>query len=115
MLVITCAVTIVFAIISTKPRIIGGHSKNKSGDDDEINILFFGDFANMSLTEYKKAMKDTYKNRAELYDSLSRDIYYQGKVLVWKFKYINISYNIFMYGFIVTIVTFITAFAIHIR
>ena len=115
MLVITCAVTIVFSIISTRPRIIGSHSKNKSGNDDEVNILFFGDFAKMSLTEYKRAMKDTYKNRAELYDSLSRDIYYQGIILVWKFKYINISYNIFMYGFIITILTFIIAFAIHMR
>jgi len=113
-LVITCAVTIVFAIISTRPRIIGSHSKNKSGDD-EVNILFFGDFADLSLTEYKKAMRDTYKNRAELYDSLSRDIYYQGVVLKWKFRYINIAYNIFMYGFIFTILSFITAFALHIR
>jgi Family of unknown function (DUF5706) len=114
LLVITGAVTIVFAIISTKPRIIGGQAKHKS-EDDEMNILFFGDFANLSLTEYKKVMKDTYKNRTELYDSLSRDIYYQGIVLKWKFKYINIAYNIFMYGFIITIITFITAFAIHIR
>jgi hypothetical protein len=79
LLVITGAVTIVFAIISTKPRIIGSHSKNKSVND-ELNILFFGDFADLSLSEYKKAMKDTYKNKAELYDSLSRDIYYQGVV-----------------------------------
>ena len=114
LLVITGAVTIVFAIISTKPRIIGGGSKNKS-EDDELNLLFFGDFAKLSLTEYKKAMKETYKNRTELYDSLSRDIYYQGIVLKWKFKYINIAYNIFMYGFIITIITFITAFALHIR
>ena len=110
LLVITGAVTIVFAIISTKPRIIGGGSKNKS-EDDELNLLFFGDFAKLSLTEYKKAMKETYKNRTELYDSLSRDIYYQGIVLKWKFKYINIAYNIFMYGFIITIISFITAFA----
>ncbi len=115
LLVITCAVTIVFAIISTRPRMIGSHSKIKSGDDDEVNILFFGDFADLSLAEYKRVMKNTYKNRIELYDSLSRDIYYQGVVLKWKFKYINIAYNIFMYGFIFTILSFITAFALHIR
>jgi len=114
LLVITCAVTIVFAIISTRPRMIGSHSNARSGDD-EVNILFFGDFADLSLAEYKKIMKDTYKNRVELYDSLSRDIYYQGVVLKWKFKYIKIAYNIFMYGFIFTILSFITAFAFHIR
>ena len=114
LLVITCAVTIVFSIISTRPRIIGSHSNDKSGGD-EVNILFFGDFADLSLAEYKKIMKDTYKNKVELYDSLSRDIYYQGVVLKWKFKYINIAYNIFMYGFIFTILSFITAFALHMQ
>jgi predicted metal-dependent HD superfamily phosphohydrolase len=114
LLVITCAVTIVFAIISTKPRMIGSRSKNNSGND-ELNILFFGDFADLSLNEYKKLMKDTYKNKTELYDSLSRDIYYQGVVLKWKFRYINTAYNIFMYGFIITILAFIAAFAFHIH
>ena len=113
MLVITCAVTIVLSIISTKPRIISGGSNNKAGNMDEVNFLFFGDFTKLSLAEYKKVMKETYKNRAELYDSLSRDIYYQGIVLIWKYKYINIAYNIFMYGFIFTILAFIVAFAIH--
>jgi len=113
MLVITGGVTIVLSIISTKPRIIRG-AKNNAGDD-EINILFFGDYARLSLPEYKKAMRDTYKSKTEVYDSLSRDIYYQGIVLKWKFKYINIAYNVFMYGFILTILAFILAFALHIR
>ena len=113
-LVITGGVTIVLSIISTKPRIIKGNSKNNGGDD-EINILFFGDYSRLSLPEYKKAMRDTYKSKTEVYDSLSRDIYYQGIVLKWKFKYINIAYNVFMYGFIITILAFILAFALHMR
>ena len=78
-----------------------------------MNIIFFGDFAKLSLDEYKKSMQVTYKNRASLYDSLSKDIYYQGIILVWKYKYINIAYNIFMYGFIITILSFIAAYALH--
>jgi len=111
-LVITAGTTIVLSIISTKPRIIRG--KNKAGDD-EVNILFFGDYARLTLPEYKKAMRDTYKSKTEVYDSLSRDIYYQGVVLKWKFKYINIAYNVFMYGFIITILSFMLAFALHIK
>jgi len=113
LLVITCAVTIVFAIISTRPRLINEHSKNKPLDDHEMNILFFGDFSKLSLSEYKKQMTTTYRNRTALYDSLSKDIYYQGIILVWKYKYINIAYNIFMYGFIITILSFIVAFTLH--
>ena len=113
LLVVSCSLTIIFAILSTRPRLIDSTSKNKPLDDHEINIIFFGDFSKLSLTEYKKEMKATYRNREDLYNSLSKDIYYQGIILVWKYKYIKISYNIFMYGFITTILSFIIAFMLH--
>lgn len=112
-LIITCAVTIVLSIISTRPRILKINSKNKHTAHDEVNILFFADSTKLSLHDYKAEMKKTYENKTLLYDSLSRDIYYQGLVLVWKYKYINIAYNIFMYGFIITILSFMIAFIIH--
>jgi predicted metal-dependent HD superfamily phosphohydrolase len=112
LLVLTCGTTIILAIISTKPRFLRKADKNNQATDHEFNILFFGDFSNLSLSDYKKAMKETYKNKNDLYDSLSRDIYYQGIVLAWKYKYINIAYNVFMYGFIITILSFIIAFMI---
>jgi predicted metal-dependent HD superfamily phosphohydrolase len=113
LLVITCTSTIILAVISTKPRFIKANAKKNNTEPNEANIMFFGDFSKLSLTDYKKAMKETYKNKTELYDSLSRDIYYHGITLVWKFRYINFAYNIFMYGFIITILAFITAFIIH--
>jgi len=109
-LVITSAVTIVVSIISTRPRIIG----RVQSANEEKNLLFYGDFANLSVNDYKKAMRELYTHPVDLYDSLSRDIYYQGVVLKWKFKYINIAYNIFMYGFISTIIAFILAFIFHV-
>ncbi len=110
LLVVTSAVTIVVSIISTRPRIIG----RVNSANEEKNILFYGDFSNLSVSDYKKAMRDLYTSPVDLYDSLSRDIYYQGVVLKWKFKYINIAYNIFMYGFTGTIIAFILAFIFHV-
>ena len=112
LLVITCVSTIILSIISTRPRFLDKKGKNGQSTDHEFNILFFKDFSTLSLTEYKKTMKETYRNKTELYDSLSRDIYYQGIVLLWKYKYINIAYNVFMYGFVVTILSFMVAFII---
>jgi hypothetical protein len=89
------------------------NSKSKPPDDKEINILFFGDFSKLSITEYIKEIKSTYNNRSDLYDSITKDIYYQGIFLSWKYRYSKISYNVFMYGFIITILTFIVAFAMH--
>lgn len=113
-LVITCTTTIIFAILSTRPKIIDGNTKGTPAEvPPEMNILFFGDFSKLTLAEYKKEMKATYKNRTDLYDSITKDIYYQGIILGWKYRYIKISYNIFMYGFIITILSFIIAFGIH--
>ncbi len=112
-LIITASLTIIFAIISTRPKLIKENAKHNPVQGHEMNILFFGDFTKLSLDEYKKSMQVTYKNRTTLYDSLSKDIYYQGIILVWKYKYINIAYNIFMYGFIITILSFIVSYALH--
>ncbi len=112
-LVISCTATIIFAIISTRPRIIKSNSKDHDADDHELNLIFFGDFSSLSLNQYKKAMSDTYKNKNALYDSLSKDIYYQGVILKWKYKYMKVAYTTFMYGFIITILTFIISFALH--
>lgn len=113
LLVITCLITIVLAIISTKPRFIKKNAKGNHTEGEENNILFFGHFSKLSLNDYKIAMKETYKNKNELYDSISRDIYYQGIILVWKYRYITYSYNVFMYGYIITILSFIIAFIIQ--
>lgn len=113
LLVITCVTTIILSIISTRPRFIKKQSTPLDAGDDEVNILFFGDFSKMSLTDYKKAMKETYRDKNKLYDSLSKDIYYQGIILVWKYKYLNFAYTVFMYGFIITILSFIAAFVIR--
>jgi predicted metal-dependent HD superfamily phosphohydrolase len=112
LLVITCVSVIVLAIISTRPRFINKNDKSKNAQDGEFNILYFGDFSTLSLTDYKKAMKETYKNKNELYDSLSRDIYYQGIILLRRYRYIKIAYNVFMYGFVIAILSFIIAYMI---
>jgi hypothetical protein len=42
-----------------------------------------------------------------LYGNLTRDLYFLGKVLDKKYRYLTISYNVFMVGFIVTVMTFL--------
>lgn len=114
-LVLTSVFTIVIAILSTRPRILKDTSNHdqKHALAQERNILFFGHFTKMPLDEFEMALKEIYKNREQLYQSLTKDIYYQGIILVWKYKYITISYNVFLFGFIVSITAFIVAFALH--
>jgi len=41
-----------------------------------------------------------------LYSSLVKDIYYLGVVLGRKYRFLRISYTIFMYGLIISVVAF---------
>ena len=54
-------------------------------------------------------MEDVFNDSELLYGNMVRDLYYLGKVLDKKYRYLSISYNIFMVGFIATVGTFLIA------
>ena len=56
--------------------------------------------------DFQEMMKDA----DYLYGSLIKDIYYLGKVLGRKYRFLRIAYSIFMFGFVVAILSFIIAF-----
>jgi len=37
---------------------------------------------------------------------MTRDLYYLGKVLAAKYRYLNICYGIFMFGLIISVISF---------
>jgi hypothetical protein len=75
-------------------------------DDKSVNLMFYGSFYNMSYEEYAKAVQKMMSDTTFLYNSLTKDIYWQGKVLGRKFKLLRISYTIFMYGIVVSALAF---------
>ena len=78
-------------------------------DEQKTNLLFFGNFYKMSLESYADGMQKLMSNSEFLYGSLIKDIYAQGVVLGRKYKLLRASYNIFMFGLIVSVVAFIVA------
>ncbi|MCG7859732.1 DUF5706 domain-containing protein, partial [Flavihumibacter sediminis] len=63
----------------------------------------------MDLKEYEWGMKEMMNDSEYLYDSMIKDIYYLGKVLARKYHYLRISYNVFMYGLVVAVLSFAIA------
>jgi hypothetical protein len=61
----------------------------------------------MDLEKYEEAMDAMFRDSELLYGNMARDLYYLGKVLDKKYRYLSISYNIFMIGFIATVITFL--------
>src|SRR5690606_4762842 len=108
-LVTVCLTTMVAAILAIRPNISTGTFNREDIKNKRTNLLFFGNFHGMEIENYEWAMKEMMKDGDYLYGSLIKDIYFLGRVLGRKYRYLRRSYNIFMYGFVVAIISFVIA------
>ena len=99
-------VTIIFAILALRPNVTKGKFTRKDIEDKNTNLLFFGNFHGMKRIDYKWGMVEMMNDSNYLYSSLIDDIYFLGKVLGKKYRFLRFSYNIFKYGIIVAVVAY---------
>jgi len=109
LLTIVCLTTIVFAVLATRPNVSKGKFERYDIINKETNLLFFGNFHRMSLKDYQWGMKEMLQDADYLYGSMIKDIYFLGTVLGKKYRLLRMSYTIFMYGFVLSILGFIVA------
>ena len=110
-IVVVCLCAIVFAILATRPNITSGKFTREDINRKRTNLLFFGNFHRMKLTDYTWGMKEMLKDSDYLYGSLIKDIYFLGVVLGKKYRFLRISYTVFMFGFVIAILSFFLAIA----
>ncbi len=115
LLCIVCLCAIIFAILATRPNVNKGTFNPEDVQQKKINLLFFGNFFKMDLPDYEWAMNEMMNDREYLYRSMIKDIYYLGKVLAKKYKFLRLSYNVFMFGLVVAIIAFGIAFFISVE
>ncbi len=106
---VVCLITIVFSILATRPNVSRGKFTRDDIISKKTNLLFFGNFHSMNLKDYEWGMKEMLKDADYLYSSLIRDIYFLGVVLGKKYKLLRISYTIFMFGIILSVLSFVIA------
>ncbi|MDR6760417.1 putative metal-dependent HD superfamily phosphohydrolase [Flavobacterium sp. 2755] len=109
-MLMSSVITIIFAILSTRPKVTSGVFTREDIENKKINLLFFGNFYKMPLEEYDWAMNEMMKDRDYLYSNMIKDLYYLGLVLQRKYNLLRIAYNLFMFGIIVTVIAFVIAF-----
>lgn len=109
LLSVVCLAAIVFAILATRPNVTRGTFTKEDILNKKTNLLFFGNFHKMDLPDYDWAMKEMMNDREYLYGSMTKDIYFLGKVLAKKYNYLRTSYTIFMIGLIASILAFAIA------
>ena len=105
-MILSSVVSIVFAILATKPNVTYESFNEEDVKNKKVNLLFFGNFYQMSLDAYVEAMEDLMKDRDYLYNSMTRDLFFLGKVLERKYRLLSITYTIFMVGIILSVVAF---------
>jgi len=109
-MLMSSVITIIFAILSTRPKVTSGIFTREDVEAKKVNLMFFGNFYKMPLEDYNWAMNEMMKDRDYLYSTMIKDLYYLGLVLQRKYNLLRIAYNFFMVGIIITVISFIIAF-----
>lgn len=105
----TAVLTVIFSVLATRPNVTSGIFTKADIEKKDANLLFFGNFYKMHLEEYQWGIRQMMDDSDFLYSSMTRDIYYLGVVLGHKYKLLRISYNIFMFGLIISVFAFLIA------
>lgn len=100
-------ISIAFAVIATRPHIMPGTFRAKDFYDKKTNLIFYGNFYNMDYDEYDRAIRDMLNDQELLFSNLNRDQYELGKLLGRKFRLLHYAYTIFLFGFIISTISFI--------
>ena len=103
-------ISIVFAILAARPRVSSQPISLEDLRHSEGNILFFGNFANMSEDEFLEGMIDLMHDNTVVYETMVRNIYGLGSVLRKKFALLQIAYTAFMVALILGVSSFIGVF-----
>lgn len=110
-LLLGCMVSMIFAVLAARPRVSRrGDVSLEDVRNAETNILFFGNFTQMSEEEYVEGMNELMENREALYTNMIRDVYGLGVVLERKFRFLRLAYNVFMASLVAGVILFLGVF-----
>ncbi|MEO0339591.1 MAG: Pycsar system effector family protein [Bacteroidota bacterium] len=93
--------SLIFAVLASRPKI------TRQPNGVKRNVIFFGNFVSLSLDDFELEIDQLLRDEQQLYGSMVRDLYFLGKVLDKKYRFLKVSYNIFMMGFIGTVLAFL--------
>ena len=108
--IIFSVASMLMAVVATRPNITSGQFTKEDVKNKKVNLLFFGNFHKMKLSEYQWAIQELVKDKEYIYASLTKDLYFLGLVLNRKYNILRWTYTVFMIGIIVSVLAFGIAF-----
>jgi hypothetical protein len=109
-LLVSCVLSLVYAVLSARPRVTKSKVTLEDLKEDKANILFFGNFVNMGVEDFTAGMRTLIKDPERAYGNMIRDIYFLGLVLEKKYRLLRISYTVFMVGLSLGVALFLVVF-----
>jgi hypothetical protein len=103
-------VSIIYAILAARPRVSSDSITLADLEHSDGNILFFGDFANLSQDDFQTGMTDMIRDHDLVYETMIRNLYGLGAVLKKKFALLKIAYTSFMLALILGVSSYIGVF-----
>jgi len=105
--------TMVLAIIATRPTVSKGTFSKADLEQKKTNLLFFGNYFKMLPEQFTSGMWVMMDDKVYIYNSLMLDIYQQGTIIGRKYHFLRLAYNIFMCGLVISILAFFVAAIIY--
>jgi len=105
--------TMVLAIIATRPTVSKGVFSKADLEQKKTNLLFFGNYFKMLPEQFTSGMWVMVDDKVYIYNSLMLDIYQQGTIIGRKYHFLRLAYNIFMCGLVISILAFFAAAIIY--
>jgi hypothetical protein len=103
-------VSIIYAILAARPRVSTIPITLADLEHSQGNILFFGDFANLTQDDFTEGMLDLLQDKSVVYETMIKNLYGLGAVLKKKFALLKVAYNAFMLALITGVSSFIGVF-----
>ena len=109
LLLTVCIVSVIFATISTIPKVTRNGASAEMVKDRQTNLLFFGNFQGLDLDVFIAGMNDLMKDDEYLYETLMKDLYFLGKVLNKKYYYLRMCYAVFVIGIVLSVIAYMVS------
>jgi predicted metal-dependent HD superfamily phosphohydrolase len=107
---VVCSIaSMIMSVMATRPKIENKDVVEKEIMPKDTNFLFFGTFHSMKPQDFKEKLREIRKDTEKIYDSLTMDLYYLGKVLQKKYQLLRWTYTVFIVGIILSVLAFAIA------
>ncbi len=114
-LLLSSLIAVIFAVFSARPSVTEYRiKKDKLIKSKEASLLYFGNFLKLEKKEFVDHMSTMKLNQSALYDDLARDLYDLGQVMHKKYLLLTISYNTFVGGLALAVISFLIVYMLNI-